>query len=139
MKGKKTLIPFINLLLLERNTIKLERYKMRIVIGRNQMWKFKRSLQTILILYSAVNRTLVCLIYKVKQPKKVTDLRTISLFNVLMQIISKVMANRLKPMLNALISEKQSAFIVGRLLTDNALIAYEINHISIGIHKGMVG
>lgn len=75
-----------------------------------------------------VNRTLVCLIPKVKHPKKVVDLRPISLCNVLMRILSKVMANRIKPTLNALVSEKQSAFIEGRLLTDNALIAYEINH-----------
>lgn len=75
-----------------------------------------------------VNRTLVCLIPKVKQPKKVVDLRSISLCNVLVRILFKVLANRIKPILNTLISDKQSAFIEGRLLTDNALIAYEINH-----------
>lgn len=63
-----------------------------------------------------------------KQPKKVADLKPISLCNVLMRILSKVMANRIKLTLNVLVSEKQSAFIDGRLLTDNALIAYEINH-----------
>ncbi|XP_074322934.1 uncharacterized protein LOC141659900 [Apium graveolens] len=86
-----------------------------------------------------VNRTLVCLIPKVKQPNKVADLRPISLCNVLMRILSKVMANRLKPTLNALISEKQSAFIEGRLLTDNALIAYEINHYIHRKTQGKVG
>lgn len=75
-----------------------------------------------------VNRTLVCLIPKVKQPKQVSDLRPISLCNVLMRILSKVLANRLKPCLHSILSENQSAFIEGRLLTDNALIAYEINH-----------
>ncbi|XP_074325881.1 uncharacterized protein LOC141663935 [Apium graveolens] len=38
------------------------------------------------------------------------------------------MANTLKPCLNDLISDQQSAFIEGRLLTDNALITFEINH-----------
>ncbi|KAL8096595.1 hypothetical protein AgCh_037529 [Apium graveolens] len=38
---------------------------------------------------------------------------------------SPVMANRLTPTLNVIISEKQSAFIEGRLLTHNVLIAYE--------------
>lgn len=52
----------------------------------------------------------------------------ISLCNVLLRILSKVMTNRLKPCLGSIISEKQSAFIEGRLLTDNALIAFEINH-----------
>ena len=80
------------------------------------------------VLPENVKRTLVCLIPKVKQPKQVSDLRPISLCNVLMRILSKVMANRLKPCLNSVISSQQSAFIEGRLLTDNALVAFEINH-----------
>ncbi|KAL8154887.1 hypothetical protein AgCh_000296 [Apium graveolens] len=88
---------------------------------------------------SGLNRTLVCLIPKVKHPKKVADLRPISLCNVLMRILSKVMANRLTPTQNAIISEKQSAFIEGRLLTDNALIAYEVNHYIRRKTQGKVG
>ncbi|XP_074360939.1 uncharacterized protein LOC141701175 [Apium graveolens] len=49
------------------------------------------------------------------------------------------MGNRLNPTLNALNSEKQSAFIEGRLLTDNALIAYEINHYIHRKTQGKVG
>lgn len=45
-----------------------------------------------------------------------------------MRIVSKVMANRLKSLLKNLISDKQGAFLEGRLLTDNALLALEINH-----------
>lgn len=57
-----------------------------------------------------------------------TELRLISLCNILIRILSKFMANRLKPCLGGIISDKQSAFIEGRLLTDNALIAFEVNH-----------
>lgn len=75
----------------------------------------------------AANKTVVCLIPKIKQPRKVTDLRPISLCNVIIIIVSKVMANRLKDCLSILISDKQSAFVEGRLLTDNALVVFELN------------
>lgn len=75
-----------------------------------------------------VNRTLIYLIPKVKKPVHMSELRPISLCNVLVRIVSKVLANKLKSCLNTLISDNQSAFIEGRLLTDNALLAYDINH-----------
>lgn len=74
------------------------------------------------------NRTMVCLIPKVKQPEWMTDLHPISLCNVLFRVLSKILANRLKLCLPTLISANQNAFVEGRLLTDNALIAFEVNH-----------
>lgn len=49
-----------------------------------------------------INRTLVCLIPKIKQPKQVSDLRPISLCNGLMRILSKIMENKLKPCLQSM-------------------------------------
>lgn len=60
-----------------------------------------------------VNRTLVYLIPKVKEPKRMTDLRPISLYNVLMRILSNVMANRLRGCLSDLICNQQSTFVEG--------------------------
>ena len=47
---------------------------------------------------------------------------------MLYKIISKVIANRLKPLLNSIVSEARSAFTVDRLITDNILIAFESLH-----------
>ncbi|XP_074356253.1 uncharacterized protein LOC141695951 [Apium graveolens] len=63
------------------------------------------------LLPGGVNRSLVYLIPKIKMPQTMTGLRPISLCNVLVRIMSKVMSIHLKPVLNSIASDKQSAFI----------------------------
>ncbi|KAL0013801.1 hypothetical protein SO802_000870 [Lithocarpus litseifolius] len=79
-------------------------------------------------LLKSINHTFITLIPKVSNPKNVSEFRPIILCNVIYKNISKVIANRLKPFLNSIVSEAQSAFIADRLITDNILIAFESLH-----------
>ncbi|KAL0409763.1 UNVERIFIED_CONTAM: putative mitochondrial protein [Sesamum radiatum] len=75
-----------------------------------------------------MNYTHVVLIPKCDNLEVVSQLRPISLCNVVVKIASKCLANRLKGLMNSIISPSQSAFIPDRLITDNVLLAFELNH-----------
>ncbi|XP_075655168.1 uncharacterized protein LOC142625382 [Castanea sativa] len=85
------------------------------------------------------NEMHIVLIPKVNEPKRVTDYRPISLCNVIYKIASKVIANGLKKILPSIISETQTAFVHGRLITDNVLVAFETMHHISNKKSGKVG
>ena len=73
-----------------------------------------------------LNITKICMIPKTEKPTRMMELRPISLCNVGYKIISKVLCQCLKLCLPSLILETQSAFVAGRLISDNILIAQEM-------------
>ena len=85
------------------------------------------------------NETHIVLIPKCKEPKKITEYRPISLCSVVYKIASKAIANRLKNILLTIISDTQSAFVHGRLITDNVLVAFEAMHHISKKKSGKVG
>ena len=74
------------------------------------------------------NHTFITLIPKVQHLVRVSNFGPISLSNVIYKIVSKVIVNRLKPLLDSIISETQSAFIADRFITNNILIAFKSLH-----------
>ncbi|CAN0905660.1 LINE-1 retrotransposable element ORF2 protein [Linum grandiflorum] len=73
-----------------------------------------------------VNSISLALIPKRPNAVDAKDYRPISCCNVIYKAISKVLANRLRYVLPELIDASQSAFIQGRLIGDNILLAHEM-------------
>lgn len=77
---------------------------------------------------SNFNDTHIVLIPKCKEPKRITNYRPISLCNVIYKLASKSIVNQLKKFLPSIISDTQSAFMHGRLITNNFLIPFKTMH-----------
>ena len=75
-----------------------------------------------------LNNTFITLVPKSLNPKKVSEYRPINLCNVAYKIAAKVLANRLKLIIDELITPHQNAFIKGRLITDNIILTHELLH-----------
>lgn len=75
-----------------------------------------------------MNKTFINLIPICKNFSSPKDFQQISLCNVVMKLVTKNIANILKATLENLIDEEQSAYVKGRLIKDNSLIAMECFH-----------
>jgi hypothetical protein len=66
------------------------------------------------------------MIPKKLEASSVHHYRHISLCNIIYKIISKLLANRLKPLLNKFFSPFQTAFVPNRNIYDNSILAHEM-------------
>ena len=76
-----------------------------------------------------MNSTLISLIPKMKSLEVVAHLRPISLCNMNYKVVTKVIVNRLRPLLNELVGPEQASFISWRQSCDNVIIIQELLHI----------
>jgi len=105
------------------------------IVGEDVTFVVLKALNTGCVLES-LNTTFISLIPKIKNLNLfiyfiylfIFDFRPISLCNVIYKLIAKVVANHLKKFLAASIPNSQSAFLSGRLITDNILVAFETLH-----------
>jgi hypothetical protein len=77
---------------------------------------------------SSLNSTFLALIPKENNPRTFMDFRPIALCNLCYKLISKVIANRIKPILSRALSSEQLGFLKGRQILDAIGMAQECLH-----------
>lgn len=75
-----------------------------------------------------MNNTRIILIQKNNNPYFINHYRPISLCNVTYKIISNILVNRIRPIINEIISPYQNAFVPKRCIGGNIALAHEILH-----------
>jgi hypothetical protein len=76
--------------------------------------------------FGKLNRAIITLIPKKPDTEDVGDFRPISLVHSFAKIFTKLMANRLHPKMERLVSKNQSVFIKARLLHDNFILVRQM-------------
>ncbi|KAJ0627618.1 putative RNA-directed DNA polymerase [Helianthus annuus] len=77
------------------------------------------------VISEGCNSSFVALIPRTNDPQVLSNFQPISLVGLIYKIITKVLANRLKIVINDVISPTQSAFVGGRSILDSPLIVSE--------------
>lgn len=78
-------------------------------------------------LISSISNTLLVLIPKVNKLEFISLFRPVALCNTVYKCLTKLIARKIKPILNNCISPLQVSFVLGRNTQDN-IIAHELTH-----------
>ena len=85
-----------------------------------------------------LNNTMITLIPKCAGADCLSKFRPISLCNFIYKVVTKIIVQRLRPLLSGLISPLQAAFVLGRMGLDNMIIVQELIY-SLTLKRGKVG
>ena len=89
---------------------------------KEEVWTIVEESQKSKGVLKAFNATFLSLIPKSEGADVPGKFRPIALCNVIYNIISKVIENRLKPLLLGLISQEQSGFVEGQQILDGIIM-----------------
>lgn len=76
----------------------------------------------------ATNNSFITLIPKVNNLARVNDFRHISLLDILIKLITKLLANRVQPVIQRIIQKNRYGFIKNRSIQDCFVLSYEYLH-----------
>jgi len=93
-----------------------------------EVWELVEESRSTHWVLPALNSTFIALVPKEAESHKPEKYRPIALCNVIYKLISKVIANRLKPLLPLLISPEQTGYVEGRQIMDGIILSNEVIH-----------
>ena len=105
-------------------------YKVSWTIIKNDLFRMVKAFQQKAKVGGSTNSTFLALIPKEVNPASFNRFKPISLCNASYKILSKLLANRIKPLLDKLISLDQGSFIKGRHILDKVILVHESMHSS---------
>lgn len=77
---------------------------------------------------NGLNSSFVTLLPKIKVPQKVQDFRPISLINSIAKLLTKVLKNRIEPLVDKLIDDHQFGFVKKSQAAESILLVNEVYH-----------
>ncbi|XP_062104219.1 uncharacterized protein LOC133815387 [Humulus lupulus] len=97
-------------------------------VVRNGVLKMVKSFFEESLMPPFLNIANLVLILKKENASSAIELRAIALCNVAYKIISKILANGLRPILPDIVSQLQFVFVKGGVIQDNTMIVNEVIH-----------
>jgi len=95
---------------------------------KEEVWELVEESRSMHWILPALNTTFIALVPKRAEPSKPENYRPIALCNVIYKLNTKVIANRLKPLLPLLISPEQTCYVEGRQIMDGIILSNEVIH-----------
>eukprot|EP00253_Pinus_taeda_P015050 PITA_15050 len=93
-----------------------------------EVWELVEESRTMHWILPSLNSTFLALIPKGAESNTPDKYRPIALCNIIYKLISKVLANRLKPILPLLISQEHIGYVEGRQIMDGIILSNEVIH-----------
>eukprot|EP00253_Pinus_taeda_P012427 PITA_12427 len=112
----------------EHNQLLLKPISLQEELIKMEVWQVVEESRTNRWMLPSMNATFIALIPKEAQSKTPDKFSPIALCNVIYKIVSKVIASRLKPLLQLLIFPEQSGYVEGWQITDGIILTHEIIH-----------
>lgn len=93
-----------------------------------EVWELVEESRSMHWLLPSLNSTFIALVPKGEEANTPDKFRPIALCNVIYKLISKVVANRLKPLLSLLVLPEQTGYVEGRQIMDGIILSNEVLH-----------